>query len=694
MVDVMFSFSLCAMTAFQIARSSSGEGNSDSEKAKPKNSSKTLSFTAEEREEQDAVVLAMATTAMFYFLQMSKILSTPVFRHSILTAMCHPLSQEARNVLLLQLIDGGENKIVPFSSSESVENPFKEALQYFLASDHQLAVLLIVYTYYTISTGWCEGDGSNDLQAQQAKLSLLESIGFIPPLGVVLPKTPINWAEVQLVTDSPEESTHPQATAEIPDEHWKRKRHVKKSISASNFTQEYLSAGMLNELTLVQDASGTESSQQHCSNDLTSFCQMLLSPHTYSLTALQVSVHMVVGIAKLLFSFAKHYNASAHLTADQDTFDGYGTFALQYLVSQVRLASRNAAAALLSRFDSHFSEMLLILVNEEIKRFQGRKWKVVFPRMVTEKLLMVPESPRQSLRLGIDFELPISQVEILRREVQHFLMMRALLKHLLKYNIYNSKDAEFDVFDLSTSISDRDLLGVDESNLVPDHLTIGNPYDMKGKKFLDTKLFSEEDEKNSQATAAAAAAAAAANQPTSNWFGFGGSKKLNPVAAIKSTNDKTSNKDKDKFLFVQDPNLLIIVLQKRIDGKSTFKIHAVASLLYADAKLDLTNKQKFTVMARSWKGLQNMSKMDLDNEDALDDGPASGFANKKFDSFLKLPERSSIYQITMSMDTEQASALAVQHIESRRKALTAIKMENFKTLLGKWSSESDIFEQE
>lgn len=375
---------------------------------------------------------------------------------------------------------------------------------------------------------------------------------------------------------------------------------------------------------------------------------------------------------------------------DQETFGGYGTLGLQCLSQQVRESSRIAANALLSRFDSHFSEMLLILINEEIKRFQGRKWKAIFPRMVTEKLLMVPSCSKFKIRMGIDFEVPISQVETVRREVQHFLLFRVLLKQLLHYTVYN-REVEFSTFDLSSLINDKDFLSVEESNLVPDHLMEGSSFDMKGKKFLDTTIFSDDDEKSNHHGSPSTSA------NSSSWSAsmlglMGGNSRRQSAGGGRSGTEKSSSKDRDKYLFVQDPNLLLIILQRRIDGKSVFKIHTVAPLLYTDAKIDLANKHKFTIMVRSWKGITNLKKIDMETGEDQSEDDAAKFANKKFEGYLKQPERSSIYQISLMMDTEQASALAVQHIESRRKALNAIKIEKLKTLLMKWISSGEVAE--
>ena len=116
----------------------------------------------------------------------------------------------------------------------------------------------------------------------------------------------------------------------------------------------------------------------------------------------------------------------------------------------------------------------------------------------------------------------------------------------------------------------------------------------------------------------------------------------------------------------------------------------MAPLLYTDAKIDLNDRHQMTIMVRSWKGIPNFKKLEVEGADSIDDFETSNKAVKRSETYLKAPERSSMYQISLVMDTEQACGLAVHHIESRRKALTAIKMEKLKSLLSNWGSDIDI----
>ena len=54
--------------------------------------------------------------------------------------------------------------------------------------------------------------------------------------------------------------------------------------------------------------------------------------------------------------------------------------------------------------------------------------------------------------------------------------------------------------------------------------------------------------------------------------------------------------------------------------------------------------------------------------------------------FLKAKGKTTFWQLTMRVDNEQACKLAVQHIENKRKDLTANKMEQLRRILNHWAS--------
>lgn len=457
------------------------------------------------------------------------------------------------------------------------------------------------------------------------------------------------------------------------------------------------------------------------------------------------------------------------------------------MFNEIRDVSRLAATTLHSLVDSQFTDIMLMLINEEMKRYEGRKWKVQFPKLLGNKLLLFPTavtmmsasltSSSFSSSLGIDFSIPISQIESLRKNIQLFLLIRALF-HSMNQRINkegggsNNNDEVVYISDDFCSngfIDDRTFLCLEESNLIPaiyqvnnegnsnstnskSATTTGNSkgglFDMKGKKFLDcstslastltnspssTSTVSTSDLMSDDSSTSSSSSIWSTSASVLSMGLIGGNKKAANIVSTKPINSPSnprkqsltgkggnstnSNNGELKLLFVQDPMLLILVTQSRVDGKSVFKIFLIVPLLYCDAKIDLNNKCKFKLVVRSWKNQVNMTKHESEfmiegvNNNGNGNGSASengnnngkglfGFGNgnnshnnaqrRGVETFLKNVEKSSLYYLNICMETEQACSLAVQHIESRRKLLTNHKLDKLKNILNAWMDEAPV----
>ena len=60
--------------------------------------------------------------------------------------------------------------------------------------------------------------------------------------------------------------------------------------------------------------------------------------------------------------------------------------------------------------------------------------------------------------------------------------------------------------------------------------------------------------------------------------------------------------------------------------------------------------------------------------------------SKKSESFLSKTVKSNFWQVSLTMDTEQACHLAVQHIDSKRQNITKEKLGQLKRLLTEYST--------
>ncbi|RYH14219.1 hypothetical protein EON65_33955 [archaeon] len=381
------------------------------------------------------------------------------------------------------------------------------------------------------------------------------------------------------------------------------------------------------------------------------------------------------------------------------------------VLKEVREACRSAGQSLLARLSSSFSEVLLIIINEETKRFAGRVWKSAFPRMVVNKLLFLPAVSALTVRLGLDFDMPISPTEAMRKEVQVFLLLRALFKMHCQH-VLRAANVEIDD-ELGNYVND--FLCLDDANIIPVHVCIvGAAYDMKGKKFLDAVLpiasTGTTTPTNQSPSSGYSLTASATSILTFGLVGGSGSSSrrssfsspskgvkspasnaTSPVPTLNGAASTPTQVSKLKLLFVQEPNMLMLTVQDKSAGKSVFKVHILAPLLYSDAKVDLHERRRLKIIVRSWRPLSNMQRLDAEgSESSNGDGSESSrnslkLAQKPMEGYLKAAEKSQLWHVTLVMDTEQACSLAAQHIESRRKHITAQKIDQLRSILSNWS---------
>lgn len=408
---------------------------------------------------------------------------------------------------------------------------------------------------------------------------------------------------------------------------------------------------------------------------------------------------------------------------------------LWLLTSQAQEALRYAAIVLLSRAETHLAEVLLALVNEEVDRYrlddhQSRRWSEQQSKIFAEKALAFPVIFGQMDRLGLDHMLPVSQVETLRKEVQTFLVLRALLLYLssllvkVEQGNFSAENADFELGDY---IKDEALFRLSEETALNKQSQPG-AFDMKGRKFLDVIVVSsaapltfssEGQQQQSQPNKintnppSSSSSSSYSSMFSMNLFSSSSNNnsphsngKARHVSQRQTGSDRTIPKQNgkstvpspgQKLLFVQDPILLLLVLSSRVDGKSVFRSHVAAPLIYAEAKVDSTDKKKLRLVVRSWAGIQYMRRLEPDRDGGAVSGENSPIRSNKsvssnhyqrpFAIYLKQARKSAMYEIELQMDTEQAAALAVQHVETRRKALSCAKMDEIRSVFAFWAAE-------
>lgn len=108
--------------------------------------------------------------------------------------------------------------------------------------------------------------------------------------------------------------------------------------------------------------------------------------------------------------------------------------------------------------------------------------------------MFLPATAGNKRRMGIDFEIPISQAEAMRKDIQVFLVLRTLFRHVAELARFTkdipvtgttcsavswcaallfSDDTSPLSADLCASIKDQDFLGLYESSIIPSTIVEG-----------------------------------------------------------------------------------------------------------------------------------------------------------------------------------------------------------------------------
>lgn len=402
---------------------------------------------------------------------------------------------------------------------------------------------------------------------------------------------------------------------------------------------------------------------------------LLHQAHCHSLIAVQVLAHTIYSAALLAFASRQpdgsqvakpaggHVKSTQAAQADTDR-------ELRLVHQSVAQALHKAAAALLARMPApsptslaspgHGGQFFFVL-QEELRRMQGRRWSGAKSGILCNTLLYLPPCAEIVASLGIDYDVPICQAETIRREVQVFLLVKALSECLGRLLGALGSDSgaapalaptEDDLFLQSVG---SDMAAFTEAGIMDDirsraalepgvtatqFVQRGAVFEMKGKKFLDARIVSAEaapaaastttsrssfykrrssgnsnlDLGNDISPDSSSSPPPSSSSPfsvTSYLFGY-----RRPSVSAGSPFGKANTRLGSVF-FIQHDFLLVLVgpqspllsptLAMTLEEK--FEAAVVVPLLYIEAIFDPTDCTRLRVVARSWDPVVNMEQV-------------------------------------------------------------------------------------
>lgn len=194
--------------------------------------------------------------------------------------------------------------------------------------------------------------------------------------------------------------------------------------------------------------------------------RILFDPLSYPLTTLQVVMHTIFTQSRILFLASSCTDSDSNETFSEDAAEESAETApsiemkndssrsnntsgqhtpnstsllidIKDLISMqssycnlIRNAGRDIAQRLLTKINGPMADAMINFVQEELHRVHGRKWSELHGKILMDPMLLLPMSPNLSSKLGLEHSVPISQMEVIRREIQIFIMIRALYTNL------------------------------------------------------------------------------------------------------------------------------------------------------------------------------------------------------------------------------------------------------------------------
>jgi hypothetical protein len=158
-------------------------------------------------------------------------------------------------------------------------------------------------------------------------------------------------------------------------------------------------------------------------------CSLLMEPAKASLVTLQCTTSCLYNIFCLVEDYSRREETSPRKPIM--SFDD-APESCQFMISSARSAVKISVDNILKRLLTSTGDIALSLFQEELRRSLSTRWASVFPRMKKDSVLLLPPVSSVTLKIGLEFGMPISQVEATRREIQTFLLLRSFFKQMHK----------------------------------------------------------------------------------------------------------------------------------------------------------------------------------------------------------------------------------------------------------------------
>ena len=373
---------------------------------------------------------------------------------------------------------------------------------------------------------------------------------------------------------------------------------------------------------------------------------------------------------------------------------------MESIRNKIREAGRIASRALLQKVQGDdTSESIIHMLQQEISRLHGQRWTHIASQIIQEICLFTSSKPIGSPNIAEADTIPISQSEITRKELQVFILLYSLIRHIVRLCLDINEVSTGD--DISLHLIDEILKVYNESGVSGKGYSEGQAFEMKGRRFLDAYFIdgarspykgsnNESSSSISSIFGFSSQMLSKANSPASDIISPGtGRRRSSSSFGSKTSPTPTSGKPpKGNFgdiLFVQNNYQLLLVSPETVG----FSVVMVAPLLLTDGVTDIRDKRQLKILVRSWDHsvsymtLVGPDERDLENGEDMDRGSPI----QQSICLLKPRVQRNLWELTIAFETSQGCSLAFQHLTSKKESLLNEVKQHLTNFLNIWSKD-------
>lgn len=376
-------------------------------------------------------------------------------------------------------------------------------------------------------------------------------------------------------------------------------------------------------------------------------------------------------------------------------FDGAGASypkSIGHCMRHFRETGRKLAGSLLSTLSSWIGDTMINLLEEEIRRFMSvkTKWHQTLNQLNDDIVLLLPITPSLQQRLGVDHVVPTSEVEICRREIELFLIFRALFKKSLE--LFASPLVPTTENDIGKTICD-DTISIFAENTSNSSYVVGTQFVIKGKSCIPCCLVHPLiDLAEFSSTGKVKATASEDNKSNNRRSSLSPSKILTNLTSKGSPTPNTSDppittpfrpRRTGEIYFVHDDNVILLGLP---DKTSLDKGMVLLSLPIhrADVVIDSEDDRNLKVLIKSTVNQPTMDRV-ADGCSKGGDHESPLVHHSHIPSILPPRQPGILYQLSIGFDSSKLCESVMKQIEGNKQRVRGEKMEQWKAFLTKWA---------